>query len=271
VINGGDGNDTMVLSTNAGSGTPADFTVSSNNALLNGASNETIVLTGLDFGDDTVKNFTTATESAIAPSKSVQVYNDGTDFLDFTDYLTSQTSASGSGNSQNLIATTLQYSETFDFTGATGDGSSNPEVEANEVAVVRMGTTTDEASETFTALNASVVENLFNNDGTYTGFDGADNTFGDLDADDFDVLDSQTANQVVNGDAKAIFMVENADNLGEYKVFELTWDASQADGDEDVTAVEIGSLDFGDSLTYLDDVNLVGSDDHAALLTFGFA
>jgi hypothetical protein len=386
VINGGDGNDTMVLSTNAGSGTPDDFTVSSNNALLNGASNETIVLTGLGFGHDTVKNFTTADTmavdqsvdyvtyamnagitvdeiagevstvilegvllygdnlevpltpgnnatqvmlaieaaingnpdslfTAVATTNSIaltainndvdgsqvefyvedsdstginnvwtaeqfgennqgvgvgtvdvliDVINDGTDFLDFSDYLTSQDSPSGSGDSQNLIATTLQYSETPDFTGGSGDGYGNLEVEANEVAVVRMDNSGD-AGETFDALSGSDVAALFNNTV------GGDNAYGDLDQSDFNVLDGQSATAVVNGDAKAIFMVENADNLGEYKVFELTWDASQADGDEDVTAVEIGSLDFGDSLTYLDDVNLVGSDDHAALLTFGFA
>ncbi|MGK0474159.1 MAG: hypothetical protein ACJAR0_004659, partial [Candidatus Azotimanducaceae bacterium] len=382
VINGGADNDTIVLSTNAGSGTPDDFTVSSNNALLNGASNETIKVNGV-FGDDTVMNFTTADTRAVvtydlrdtvvvtnpgtAPTTAatsfaivegvlaggadleveltegynadeimgeialaittdltsnftadtsstgvieltakefgisgenvnfyvedrlvadgitvlasftaeqlgenglgvvnVDVINDGTDFLDFSDYLKSQedvsSGTSGGPESNNLIATTLEYSETNSFGGATGDGA-NGFVDANEVAVVRMAAGTD-AGETFDALSGSNVAALFNNTV------GGDNAYGDLVQSNFTAPDDAN---VVDGNGKAIFMVENSANLGEYKVFELTWDATTGSGTTDVAATEIGSLDFGDSLTYLDDVNLVGSDDHAALLTFGFA
>jgi hypothetical protein len=84
------------------------------------------------------------------------------------------------------------------------------------------------------------------------------------------VVDAQTDDQVVDGNGKAIIMVENAGNDGEYKVFELTWDASEGDGDEGVSAVALGSLDFGDSLHDLSEVNLIGSDAHDILLANGF-
>jgi hypothetical protein len=56
VINGGDGDDLIVLSTSASGSNNPLFTVSSNNALLNMTSNETVVMDGV-FGDDTVMNF----------------------------------------------------------------------------------------------------------------------------------------------------------------------------------------------------------------------
>ena len=78
------------------------------------------------------------------------------------------------------------------------------------------------------------------------------------------------------GDGKAIVMVHNTANDGEYKVFELTWNGNSdadTDGDNDgaVTAVELGSLDFGDSLEGLLAVNLVGSSDYANLLATGIS
>lgn len=57
VINGGAGDDLIVLSTDSVATMPTEFTDGGNNALINGASNETIVLTGSNFGNDTVMNF----------------------------------------------------------------------------------------------------------------------------------------------------------------------------------------------------------------------
>ena len=59
-IDGGAGNDVIVLGTDAIANPAIAFTTSSNNALINGASNQTIILTGNSIGDDTVMNFTTA-------------------------------------------------------------------------------------------------------------------------------------------------------------------------------------------------------------------
>ncbi|MFP7675700.1 DUF4214 domain-containing protein [Marivita sp. S0852] len=255
-IDGGAGDDVIVLSTDAIADGVTPFTVSSNNALMNGASNQTIVLTGANFGDDTVMNFTTSGVGATVDG--------GLDFLDFSAYLTSlqNLSAAAGSDSDVLIPVTLD--------------TNTADVQANEVSVVTFDNT-DDAGETFEALSASVVEQLFNNGGGYTGFDG-DSSFGSLTAAGANADDeySETANtdQLINGAAKSILMVENADNDGEYKVFELSWngDAStDADSTNNgtVSANLLGSLDFGDSLAGLTESNLVGSNAYDALLAAG--
>lgn len=286
VINGGAGDDLIVLSTDSTDSTPEDFTVSSNNALLNGASNETIVLTGDDFGDDTVMNFetagdlfgttttsttltgttttttttsgsgttTTTTTTTFTVSGTVYTKADGIDFLDFSAYLTSQESDSGSAASERTIDVTLDYDTDADA----------GEMDANEVVFVRY-TNDPTESDTFASLSAADVAALYNNSDGTGDYDGT--AFADT---NFDVIDGQSDNAVVDGIGKGILMVENAGNLGEYKVFEITWDASEADGDEGVTANLLGSLDFGDSLDGMDEINLVGSATHDALLANGF-
>ena len=127
--------------------------------------------------------------------------------------------------------------------------------------------------ETWGSLSASDVEALFNNDGTFTGF-GGDSSFGDLDAADFSVQTYLKTgdNPALIGEGKAIFKVENKANLGEYKVFELTWSGdNSSDGGATVSARQIGAQDYGTSLTGLDDINLVGSDDYGLLIANGFA
>jgi len=151
------------------------------------------------------------------------------------------------------------------------------DVEANEVAVLDEDgdgafDDDDEASETFANLSASVIEQLFNNDGTYDGFAGDDADYGSLNAGDFSVADydKDSVNEDLIGDAKAILMVENFDNLGEYKVFELTWDGDEDLTEQVVTARDLGSLDFGTTLVDLSEVNLVGSEEYNTLLEDGF-
>ena len=388
VIDGGTGNDLIVLSTDAIGFVAVPFTVSSNNALINGASNETVKMTGV-FGDDTVMNFqdgdfeagsldgeedvdavaevftvtfvdddvttgtddqltfddvtatlpagtpTLAADAATAfftaydaaadttytavdngdgtitftnntPGDSPDVTaadftgtaaanvgsvaldtdgadatttvvvdvaagNAGLDFLDFTSYLTSEenTSTASGSASDDLIAVTLATDNATD-------------VQANEVTVVQGAAgfdNTDEVGETFAALSASVVEQLFNNGASYTGFAGNDSSFGNLDAADFNADDeytqTATTDQLIGGAAKSILMIENADNDGEYKVFELTWNgdgSADTDSTNDgvVSAVALGSIDFGDTLTNLDAVNIVGTADYEALLDTGF-
>lgn len=195
-------------------------------------------------------NIETIVEIAASPLDS------GTDFLDFTAYLTSEedvsTGTPDSTDSEQTIAVTLNHNPASAAPGA--------DIQANEVVTI-VYTDDTSATGTFANLSAADIEGLFSG----VDFDG-----GALAAADFDVVDAQTDDQVVDGNGKAIIMVENAGNDGEYKVFELTWDASEGDGDEGVSAVEIGSLDFGDSLHDLYEVNLVGSDSHATLLETGF-
>lgn len=296
VINGGSNdaaNDLIVLSTDEYNGNPEPTTDIPGNTLQNYASNETIVMEG-NFGYDTIMNFTVM-ETGFNMTSAVQLTaysgagagatesdfdvnagtRDGLDFLDFTSYLTSQedisdnTSPADSSDSNNLIAVTLD-----------GDAV---DVGANEVAVLDSGTSGAfdnagpgfDAGETWSALSASVVERLFNNDGGYDGF-GGDSFFGNLDAADFSVLEyDKTDQEELIGDAKAILMIENADNLGEYKVFELTWEGDENDDDDPVvSATQVGSLDFGTSLNgefnQLHEINLVGSDAYGTLIDLGF-
>ena len=195
----------------------------------------------------------------------------GVDFLDFTYYLTSfeDTSTNPPGTdssaSEAPIEVTLDYNENNTL-GGSGDGSVNTKVEANEVAFVRMADDTGDG-ETFATLSASDVATLFNKGGAYTGF-GGDSSFGNLDAADFSVetYDKSGEPEELIGDGKAVFAVENGANHGEYKYFELTWSGDETSDSGDVVSVrEIGGQDFGTSLTDLDDVNLVGSSEHAGL------
>ena len=216
-------------------------------------------LPGTLINDGTING--TQLEDSIAP---------GLDFLDFTSYLTSlednsvnSTAAPDSNVSHTPIPVTLD----FDLVN----------VMANEVSVVQFNNT-DDTNETFGGLSESIVEQLFNNGSSYTGF-GDDQNYGNLaaagaNANDEYAEPTNGTDPLVAGAAKSIVMFENADNLGHYKVFELSWngDAStDADSTLDgvVDANFLGSLDFGTSLDGLDEVNLVGSDDYAFLNTVG--
>ncbi len=254
VINGGAGNDVIVLSTDARSlaGSEDDYTVSPNNALQNRQSNETIVLTGSNFGNDTVMNFTT---TGSGDGANDYIYSQGMDFLDFTAYLTSKSSESGSTQSQQPIPVTLEFNL--------------DDVAANEVAVVSFA---NSATEKFVDLNATKVAAMFNDSTAFGGLTG--------NADDEYDAALPAPIDLVNGAAKAVIMIENNANLGEYKVFELSWNGSSAadddlDLDGNVTATLVGSLDFGTSLNdelLLNDfseVQLVGSVAHSDLLDQG--
>jgi hypothetical protein len=248
-INGGDGNDVLVLSTDAvGGGVPAYSSPTAvgltadldiHNRLLNGASNETIKMSG-SFGNDVVMNFTSSPLAA------------GVDFLDYTTYLTSKMSPSGSAASTVDIPVTLGFDAT--------------DVLANEVSVVRFDNT-DEAAETFSNLAGADIAKLFNLDAATTLI-GTNNLFGNLTAASFSVkgdyddssTDGTAAVDLVNGKAKAVVMVENADNLGQYKVFELDWNGGKSSATHTVAATLIGELDFGTSLSAdMTTVSLIGS------------
>lgn len=257
VINGGTGNDVIVLSTDAVIGANPGVTFSSNNSLLNGASNETIVLEG-SFGNDTVMNFTANFNLVAAAYTGV-----GGDFLDYTSYLTSKVSLSGSSQSTKTIPVTMDNTNLTD-TAATL-------VAANTVVVVQYDNTV--AADTFAGLNATVIAALFNADNSVTTL-GGDGAYGNFDDANFTVKtdydDALPAPiHLISGAAKSIVMVENADNLGEYKVFEMSWYAGETDGasTHQVTVTEVGSLDFGTSLVGLTEVNLVGSPAYTTLLT----
>lgn len=250
-------------------------------AVLNGIYDGWTVSAGA-FGDEVVF---TATEDGPTPIPSLgefggtinipgtpseeMTYNAGLDFLDYSDYLTSEYDRSSenpenSNDSEVLIPVTLDYNEASNL-GGEGDGASNILVEANEVAVARMENDSVEG-ETFANLNASVIEGIFNNNVD------DDNEWGGLSESEFNVetYTKTGVNPELIGDAKAVIKIENPNNLGEYKVFELTWSGDNtSDSGSTVSAKLIGTQDYGTSLTGLDDINLVGSDDYGMLIEYG--
>ena len=186
----------------------------------------------------------------------------GIDFLDFTSYLTSleDNSVNGAGSTDSDVSNTpIPVTLDFDLM----------DIQANEVAIVQFDNVP--SSDSWAGLSASVVQALINSS-------AADDDYGTLDASSANADDEYgqgaTTDELVGGAAKAVVMIENADNLGEYKVFELSWNGD-ASGDTDssldgqVAVTEIGSLDFGTSLTDISEVNLVGSDAYGDLVVNG--
>ena len=148
------------------------------------------------------------------------------DILDFTAYLTGMTSATGSAASAVRIATNL----TADA-GTTANLNSITIISGAEAAF----TTTD----TFAGLTGAVFLSAINNGGTaYASITDAD-------------LDAQTgAGGVANyysSTGEGVVLVENDLNVGEFKVFAVTWDDDSASNanDDFTTATLLGTLDLG--------------------------
>lgn len=185
----------------------------------------------------------------------------GIDFLDFTSYLTSMEdqSVNGAGSTDSDVSN--------NFIPVTLDDDLS-DVQANEVSIVQFDNTP--TADSFAGLTASVMESLFNGsavDDDYGTFDASS-----INADD-EYGSTATTDDLI-GMAKSIVMVENADDLGYYKVFELEWDGnSTADTGSTlngmVSAELIGTLDFGTSLTDITAVNLVGTEEYGDLLADG--
>lgn len=172
----------------------------------------------------------------------------GVDFLDFTEYLTSLEDVSGLGGSSDshqLIDIRIE--------------TNTSDVDANEV-VYDMLTT-----GSWNDLSASDIEALFEDTSDY----------GNLSAANYHANHNIALDDVVGGAAKAIIAIENGDNLGEYKIFELSWDSSlvhhnSAEYDAALKVNELGSLDFGTTLNGFTDLNLVGSEAYQNAVDNGF-
>lgn len=215
IIDLGAGKDVLVLSTTIG-GTAA------------ASSNETVKFTASSGIDATIANFTVGDNATVF----------GADVLDFTQYLTSKISHSGSAASQARIATTL---------------NGNADVEANSVTVLSspVFTTTD----TFAGLDAAKFKAAINS-GAATYANITDTTLNALlDGTSYTDVNGNAAitTAVIAGVGKGVVLVENDLNKGEYKVFELTWNSAATGAtSQDFTEVSLlGVVDFGASLTGL--------------------
>jgi len=180
-------------------------------------SNDTLVYAGYNLGKDTIVNFSEVGGNA--------------DKLNFTSYLNGKASASGSVESQVRIATTLN-----------GDANT----EANSVTVLNGAFNTT----TFKFADLSAAKLLAAVNSTNTG--AAD--FAGINAGTLNATTGYTASGVgttlVGGVGKAVVMVQNNLNEGEYAVYELTFNGVTAsNATADFSAAElIGVLDFGNTL-----------------------
>ncbi len=179
-------------------------------------SNDTVVFTGYNLGKNTIVNF----EDTVVASR---------DLLDFNAYLNGKESASGSVESQREINITLN-------TDAAAD--------ANSVSVLNgVFTTTD----TFAGLTAEKLLAAVNSANT-----GAANYAGITSA-TLDAVNTYTANTLVGGVGKAVVLVQNNANEGEYLAFELSFAATATNTNKDFTAAQlIGTVDFGHSVNFTD-------------------
>jgi len=182
-------------------------------------SNDTLVFSG-SFGTDTIFNFEDAATTA-------------QDALDFTAYL---------GGLETLPGSTSTVSQTVVATGATVTATvaANTVVDTNEVIVITdfTATLTDTwAGLTGSTLLAAIVDTNV----------GASN-YGDITATTLDV--NETNGRLVGTTLNTVVMIENEQNLGEYKVFSLTsTDATTAGAEGEFTAATlVGTVDFGNSI-----------------------
>ena len=208
IINAGAGVDVVVLSTGA-------------------FSNNVVTFTGYEQGETTIVNFNAT--------------GTGADRLDFSAYLTSKQSASGSQLSQSIIAHTVNVDAT---------------AEANSITVLDLVFNPASAAATFDNLTAESLLAAINSTNT-----GALN-YANINAGTLNALNTYTTSGVgttlVAGEGKAVVLVHNADNDGEYKAFELTFDGSATNTSADFSAARlIGTFDLGESLAAADVVAAV--------------
>lgn len=193
--------------------------------------NETLKVAGYDLGKTTIVNFSDTGASQ--------------DNIDFTAYLVDKASASGSVDSQQTIATSV----------ATAAVAATTVVTANEVVVLNTAAFSDiVATSTFAGLTADKLLAAINSTNA-----GAANYAG-ITAATLDATNAlAAATTLIGGVGHAVVLIENNQNEGEYKAFELTFNGTATNLTQDFTAAKlIGTFDFGDTVTLTAIGNLVG-------------
>lgn len=185
-------------------------------------SNDTIVFSGYDLGKNTIVNFNDGTVAATVS---------GLDMLNFSSYLTGKVSLSGSIESQQAIATTFNVNTT---------------VEANSITVLNGMFTSTQSFAGLTAANLLAAVNSTNSTGqaNYAGI-----ATGTLDAVNSYVT-TAGANNLVGGTGHGVVLVQNNLNLGEYAMFDLTFNGLSTNTTADFSAATfIGYVDFGNTIS----------------------
>ncbi|MCL7929596.1 DUF4214 domain-containing protein [Halomonas llamarensis] len=202
------------------------------------------------FGHVSVVNFHDTSPNDLSGNKN----NVGLHALDFTALL---------DNEEDPSTSTTNTQSATDINVTLRDGNnqlSNPTAQntsnatANSVNMARFDTAGNTTNITFDSLTAADLVSEMNGNNANSAFDQN--------------LEAQAFGTTLIGDTqKHIVMIENDQNLGEYKVFyvESTVDQSGTvvNGDFDAgSAQELGTMDFGASINF----NLVGNDDYEAEL-----
>ncbi|MCP4116878.1 MAG: DUF4214 domain-containing protein [Desulfobacteraceae bacterium] len=209
IINAGNGQDVVVMGTGE-------------------TSQETLVFENFGLGKVTVVNFDDDDNST------------SEDTLDFSSYLTSRFSSSGSDVSESVIVATPDI--TVVGTGTTEDAN------ANEVIVLNDFQEDKAAGETWDNLTEdNFLEAIKNETGT-------DNAYGNIGDTSSDVV--YYGDTLVDSTQYNVFMVENDQNQGEYKVFQVTSTIGANGAGEFSDAKLITKLDLGASFDQNDDANV---------------
>lgn len=255
IVNGGDGDDVIVLAAHQENSNPTNGYYSLDGYFYDEASNDLIRMTGDYFGKDTIINFVVAGVDTYADQRGGLFLttnpNSGFDVLDFTAYMAAPL---------GTFVTLDDYSGgnvPVDFAGVT--------VNPAEVVILDfisdLTTGDGDGVETFAGLTAQRVQDTINNTPSFVNW-------GNFEGGEFALDDSLLPGQSVS----AVILVQNDQNLGQYKVFQVTWTDDQDNGAApSATVIERGELDFGTSLsgsandldgdlaTGIDELNLFGS------------
>jgi hypothetical protein len=195
------------------------------------------------FGKVSVVNF-----HDVSPNDVTTVAEVGNHAIDFTAYLNNQIDPSSNGtNVQSVqnIAVTLNNTDV----SLAGSAAGNSTAEANSVNMLSHN------GSGFSTLTAADLVGALNGTSTATVGGIVSTT----------LSAATTTTNLVGSVQNHIVMVENATNLGEYKVFFLTSTISSGTTNglfDTASAVELGTLDFGASINF----QLVGSTDWTTLI-----
>lgn len=185
-------------------------------------SNETVVFEN-DFGRNTIVNF------------DADGTSDGADALDFTAYLTNEQFQGGSTSAESRDAFDITK---FDVSAGAGAGAT---VTANSFITINdFAAGTDNASsQTWGNLTA---ENLL------TAIQGNSTGYGNIVDGTLNV--EASVGGLVDNSVKSVVMIENDNNAGEYKVFELTGSGvNDTNTANEFTEAElVGIVDFGNQI-----------------------
>jgi hypothetical protein len=221
----------ITSATVAGGGSSLGSNSLTNNVenVVNAGTGSDVIVLSSDAADATADNFDTVVFNAGNIGNNTIVHFDAganKDVLDFSAWLNNVEDASGNTNSLSEARIEGSFAAITAFGANTLSVTDFTTVNGATTATLEFATMTD--AQVLAALNANT-------------------TFGSAD---------MTATDLVGDTANSILLVENVDNEGEYKVYQVTSEAAAGtDNFTDVTLV--GTVDFGATLPALNATNIL--------------